>query len=128
MMNDNDNIKLEVKDSDSHEKSDENQKKEVNKEVNKESTIKINIDSKKRAHLEDIKEESPKKKQINTSRCLTCNRKIGLLGFQCKCKNYFCSEHRYSDRHDCTFDYKEHGKDLLKKANPVVISSKLDFL
>ena len=66
--------------------------------------------------------------QININRCMSCNKKIGLMGFQCKCKYYFCAEHRYSDRHDCKFDYKQLGKNLLEKANPKIISSKVDLI
>ena len=33
--------------------------------------------------------------QINTSRCFSCNKKIGLTGFKCRCSYVFCSEHRY---------------------------------
>jgi AN1-type zinc finger protein 5/6 len=73
-------------------------------------------------------EEPPKKVQANTSRCWTCNRKIGLLGFQCKCEYYFCSEHRYSDRHECAFDYKAQGKQLLTKANPTIAPAKMDSM
>jgi len=73
-------------------------------------------------------DEPPKKVQVNTSRCWTCNRKIGLTGFQCKCDYFFCAEHRYSDRHECTFDYKTKGKQLLTKANPTIAPAKLDSM
>ena len=73
-------------------------------------------------------EEPPKKVQANTSRCWTCNRKIGLLGFQCKCEYYFCAEHRYSDRHECAFDFKAQGKQLLTKANPTIAPAKMDAI
>lgn len=73
-------------------------------------------------------DEPPKKKQVNTNRCWTCNRKIGLLGFQCKCDYYFCSEHRYSDKHECAFDFKALGKAQLTKANPTIAPSKLESM
>jgi aminoglycoside phosphotransferase len=34
--------------------------------------------------------------------------------------------HRYSDKHDCPFDYRTAGKDAIAKANPVVKAEKLD--
>ena len=71
-------------------------------------------------------EQPPKKVQANTSRCWTCNRKIGLTGFQCKCEFWFCAEHRYTDKHECAFDYKAQGKDLLTRANPVIAPKKLE--
>lgn len=70
-------------------------------------------------------DEPPKKKQVNTNRCWTCNKKIGLLGFQCKCEFFFCGEHRYSDKHECEFDYKAKGKELLTKDNPTIAPAKL---
>ena len=72
--------------------------------------------------------EAPKKVQVNTSRCWSCNRKIGLTGFQCKCEFFFCAEHRYSDRHECVFDFKAVGKQQLTKANPMIAPSKLDAI
>merc|ERR1712012_1503986 len=33
-------------------------------------------------------------------------KKVGLTGFTCRCGGLFCSIHRYSDKHDCNFDYK----------------------
>ncbi|AES69221.1 AN1-like zinc finger protein [Medicago truncatula] len=40
------------------------------------------------------------------SRCITCRKRVDLTGFSCKCGNLFCSMHRYSDKHDCPFNYK----------------------
>jgi len=77
---------------------------------------------------EGTEDEPPKKVQVNTSRCWTCNRKIGLTGFQCKCEFFFCAEHRYSDRHECVFDFKAVGKQQLTKANPMIAPSKLDTI
>jgi hypothetical protein len=77
---------------------------------------------------EGTEDEPPKKVQVNTSRCWTCNRKIGLTGFQCKCEFFFCAEHRYSDRHECVFDFKAVGKQQLTKANPMIVPSKLDTI
>ena len=71
-------------------------------------------------------EAPPKKVQVNTSRCWTCNRKIGLLGFQCKCEYYFCAEHRYSDKHECLFDYKTQARKQLEQQNPTIAPSKLE--
>jgi len=63
--------------------------------------------------------------QKNTSRCFTCKKKIGLTGFKCRCTYVFCSEHRYSDKHECSYDYKAANRDALTKANPTVIADKI---
>lgn len=60
------------------------------------------------------------------SRCTTCRKRIGLTGFNCKCGNLFCAVHRYSDKHDCPFDYRTAARDAIAKANPVVKAEKLD--
>ena len=64
--------------------------------------------------------------QKHKNRCYSCRKKIGLTGFTCRCGYVFCSEHRYSDKHDCPFDYKAQGKQLLTKANPTISPAKLE--
>ncbi|KAK9735994.1 hypothetical protein RND81_04G243500 [Saponaria officinalis] len=60
------------------------------------------------------------------SRCTSCNKRVGLTGFNCRCGNLFCATHRYSDKHDCPFDYRMAGRDAIAKANPVIKAEKLD--
>jgi len=67
-----------------------------------------------------------RKVQVDTTRCWSCSKKVGLLGFKCRCEYVFCSSHRYSDKHECNFDYKSMQKAALEKANPVVKGSKLE--
>jgi len=59
------------------------------------------------------------------SRCLSCKKKVGLTGFTCRCGGLFCSIHRYSDKHGCSFDYKELGAQEIRKSNPVVVATKV---
>lgn len=59
-------------------------------------------------------------------RCASCGRKVGLMGFECRCGGVFCGEHRYSDRHDCCYDYRGAGRDAISQANPVVRADKVD--
>ncbi|XP_020691705.1 zinc finger A20 and AN1 domain-containing stress-associated protein 5-like [Dendrobium catenatum] len=60
-----------------------------------------------------------------SNRCSGCRRKVGLTGFRCRCGELFCGEHRYSDRHDCSFDYKAAGREAISRENPVVRASKI---
>ncbi|KAH9611960.1 hypothetical protein KSS87_007883, partial [Heliosperma pusillum] len=60
------------------------------------------------------------------SRCTSCQKRVGLTGFSCRCGNLFCSAHRYSDKHECPFDYRGAGQSAIAKANPVVKAAKLD--
>lgn len=61
-------------------------------------------------------------------RCGVCKKKLGLTGFECRCGLLFCGVHRYSDKHDCTFDYKENGRAELSKLNPVCAGEKIKKL
>ncbi|KAL8214055.1 hypothetical protein R6Q57_003504, partial [Mikania cordata] len=73
--------------------------------------------------------EKPKDSQgegQGPSRCTKCRKRVGLTGFSCRCGNVFCSVHRYTDKHDCQFDYHATAKDAISKANPVVKAEKLD--
>lgn len=60
------------------------------------------------------------------NRCSTCRKRVGLTGFNCRCGSLFCAVHRYSDKHNCTFDYQTVGREAIAKANPVVKAEKLD--
>ncbi|KAH7674129.1 AN1-like Zinc finger domain-containing protein [Dioscorea alata] len=59
------------------------------------------------------------------SRCAGCRKRVGLMGFRCRCGELFCGDHRYSDRHDCSFDYKAAGKAAIARENPVVRAAKI---
>ncbi|XAR63427.1 hypothetical protein NMG60_11023360 [Bertholletia excelsa] len=63
------------------------------------------------------------KREVN--RCSGCRRKVGLTGFRCRCGELFCAEHRYSDRHDCSYDYKAAGREAIARENPVVKAAKI---
>jgi len=69
-------------------------------------------------HPEEVK-EGPK-------RCGMCRKRVGLTGFNCRCGSIFCSIHRYTDKHDCTFDYRSAAQEAIAKANPVVKADKID--
>mmetsp|Transcript_14713 Transcript_14713/g.29797 ORF Transcript_14713/g.29797 Transcript_14713/m.29797 type:complete len:413 (-) Transcript_14713:458-1696(-) len=63
--------------------------------------------------------------QKNKKRCFECNKKVGYLGFECRCMYVFCDLHRFPDTHKCTFDYKRQHQNKLKKDNKVVAHEKL---
>lgn len=68
--------------------------------------------------------ENPEKRPAN--RCSFCRKRVGLTGFKCRCGDTFCSLHRYSNSHNCMFDYKSAGQDAIAKANPVIKADKID--
>lgn len=61
-----------------------------------------------------------------SNRCSFCRKRVGLTGFKCRCEHTFCSIHRYSDKHNCVFDYKGAAQDAIAKANPVVKADKIE--
>ena len=44
--------------------------------------------------------------QTDMSKCWNCYKKIGLLGFDCKCGYKFCGLHRHPEQHSCSYDFK----------------------
>ncbi|CAN8270117.1 unnamed protein product [Cochlearia groenlandica] len=66
-----------------------------------------------------------KRDQRIVNRCCGCRKKVGLTGFRCRCGELFCSDHRYSDRHDCSYDYKTAGREAIARENPVVKAAKM---
>ncbi|CAI9787552.1 unnamed protein product [Fraxinus pennsylvanica] len=71
-------------------------------------------------------QSSEVKMKDGPNRCTACHKRVGLTGFNCRCGNLFCSVHRYTDKHDCPFDYRMAAQDVIAKANPTVKAEKLD--
>uniref|UniRef100_A0AAQ5Z698 Zinc finger, AN1-type domain 5b n=1 Tax=Amphiprion ocellaris TaxID=80972 RepID=A0AAQ5Z698_AMPOC len=75
------------------------------------------------AGSEESKSPEPPKPKKN--RCFMCRKKVGLTGFDCRCGNLFCGLHRYSDKHNCPYDYKAEAAAKIRKENPVVVADKI---
>lgn len=73
-----------------------------------------------------MSEDGEEKPKEGPSRCNTCKKRVGLTGFNCRCGHTYCAMHRYSDKHNCPFDYRTEARDAIAKANPVVRADKLD--
>lgn len=67
-----------------------------------------------------------KKNKSKKKRCLKCNKKLGLLPFNCKCGNLFCSACRHPESHECTYDFRAHAKEQILKQNPVIKFNKIN--
>lgn len=79
------------------------------------------------AAVADNNDDGEKDKKLpKKNRCHTCKKKVGLTGFECRCGGLYCGLHRYSDKHECTFDYKELAQQQIRKANPVVVGEKIN--
>ena len=68
------------------------------------------------------KEEGP----VKPKRCQHdgCKVKLMLADFACRCKSFYCSQHRASEVHKCSFDYRAVSKDILTKQMPTVVGEK----
>ncbi|XP_075230622.1 zinc finger AN1-type doctor no [Lycorma delicatula] len=79
------------------------------------------------ADLDDSQENKEDKdgKTKKKNRCAMCRKKVGLTGFECRCGGLYCAVHRYSDKHSCTFDYRELGAQEIRRNNPVVVGEKI---
>uniref|UniRef100_A0AAZ1WZZ8 Zinc finger, AN1-type domain 5b n=2 Tax=Oreochromis aureus TaxID=47969 RepID=A0AAZ1WZZ8_OREAU len=75
------------------------------------------------AGSEESKTPEPPKPKKN--RCFMCRKKVGLTGFDCRCGNLFCGLHRYSDKHNCPYDYKAEAAAKIRKENPVIVAEKI---
>lgn len=58
----------------------------------------------------------------------SCRKRVGLTGFECRCGKLFCAVHRYSDIHNCDFDYKTMAAEQIRQNNPVVNGKKVEKL
>ncbi|XP_073490543.1 AN1-type zinc finger protein 5 [Aquarana catesbeiana] len=70
-------------------------------------------------------DKAPELQKPKKNRCFMCRKKIGLTGFDCRCGNLFCGLHRYSDKHNCPYDYKAEAAAKIRKENPVVVAEKI---
>ena len=68
------------------------------------------------------------KSKYKKSRCsfISCNKKVNLIGFSCKCNDtfLFCSKHL--NNHECQYNYHKEAQLMIASNNPVVIPKKID--
>jgi hypothetical protein len=62
------------------------------------------------------------------ARCGACKRRVGLLGFACRCGATLCAEHRFEDGHACTAVAAGVAREraALAVANPRVVAPRVD--
>eukprot|EP00439_Symbiodinium_sp_Y106_P067456 s751_g11.t1 len=88
----------------------------------------------KKEKEEEAKEEQGKvdpdseAMEDDKTKCWFCGKKCGLTGFECKCGYTFCAKCRHAEDnsvfqlsrtdHNCDFDHKGRGREILAKNNP----------
>ena len=83
------------------------------------------MESQNKSTVLDEKNNKIKKKKI---RCKECNKKLGLLGFKCKCGSMLCSTHLIPEYHNCTYDFKTEQCKRLEKSLIKVVASKVPII
>ena len=63
--------------------------------------------------------------KIIKKRCSHCNKKIGLMVYDCKCEKEFCLKCRLPEIHNCTFNHTQYQKEQLKNNLPKVVAEKI---
>ncbi|PHT29542.1 hypothetical protein CQW23_30869 [Capsicum baccatum] len=66
------------------------------------------------------------KSKEGLKKCTACRKRVGLMGFSCKCGDVFCTIHHYSEKHNCPFYYRNAGQNAIAKANPIIVAEKLN--
>ena len=102
------------------EKINNNENNDINSNIIKKINIGVTNDLN---NIDNLK----KKKKDTANRCFdeNCNKKLGLIFFDCKCSNKFCDLHRLPEKHNCMYDYKKNGKLELAAKNPKIIGQKI---
>ena len=60
------------------------------------------------------------------SRCSECNKRLNITNiYNCRCGKIFCSQHRYSEVHRCSYDYKSEVRRILEHQNQLVTADKI---
>jgi hypothetical protein len=58
--------------------------------------------------------------------CVMCQKKIKLGTVVCRCRLPLCTQHVWSENHECMYDYKGIERERLRKTNPTIIAQKIE--
>jgi len=86
----------------------------------------INCDNIKKKPNDKVIKKDSKKTKKKKKKCQNCKKRLGLIPFECKCKNQFCIKCRYPDKHNCNFDWVLYGKEKILKENPLITVNKIN--
>ena len=84
----------------------------------------INVEPQEKPKVDSKVEPTPERPK----RCqkADCKTKIVLSDFACQCKGFYCSKHRHSELHSCSFDYKAASDKTLEKGLVKTVADKLE--
>ena len=75
--------------------------------------------------VEEVISLNNNKNMKKKKRCKNCNRKVGLIGFECRCGGMFWM-HRYLEDHVCMVNLKNTDSQTLEKQNSLCMGDKLE--
>jgi len=61
-------------------------------------------------------------KESNKCHFENCNKKLKLSDLKCKCNKIFCMMHKFSESHNCKYDYRSDSNKVLTQ-NLIKIST-----
>jgi hypothetical protein len=64
-------------------------------------------------------------KQVNTCAFKDCTKKIRISYIECKCGKIYCNLHKYPEKHECDYDYKENANKKQRIAELKCVSTKI---
>jgi hypothetical protein len=67
----------------------------------------------------------PKKKK---KKCKHCSKKIKGMDYECRCGKKFCINCLSPETHNCQFNYKQNGKNMLEKKLERVVNAKITVI
>lgn len=57
-----------------------------------------------------------------------CKKRLTLTDFDCKCGMRYCTSHRYSESHNCAYDYKKDHASHLSTVLVKCVTSKIEYV
>ncbi|XP_045478523.1 uncharacterized protein LOC123683482 isoform X2 [Harmonia axyridis] len=64
--------------------------------------------------------------RVKKTRCTICRKRLNITNvYDCRCGNLYCAAHVYAELHDCNYDYKKNGKEILRKKYPKLYVEKI---
>ena len=73
----------------------------------------------------DFDSEKENEQTEDKNKCGMCSKKTGIFDYACQCGLVHCKAHRLPEKHNCSFDFKAHSKELLTRLNPKIMSKKI---
>lgn len=86
----------------------------------------VEAEAKLKAQLKAESTVEPKVERPKRCQMADCKAKLVLSDFACQCKGFYCSKHRHSELHACSFDYKAASNKLLEKGLVKTVADKLE--